>query len=162
MNGKYTAIDAAAKIECSAMVNGVLYIGTDYGVYVLVGNTFFPLQGAESLMSKRIRGIIPHGKGVIVVTAYDGLFYCDGGVTRPFLTGAETFLRDNEVFCVASSGNQIALGTVHKGIILVNKQTLVTKYFNENNGLQNNTVLSMAFDSSHNLWAGLDSGIDYT
>ena len=161
LNGKYTAIDAAAKIECSAMVNGVLYIGTDYGVYVLVGNTFFPLQGAESLMSKRIRGIIPHGKGVIVVTAYDGLFYCDGGVTRPFLTGAENFLRDNEVFCVASSGNQIALGTVHKGIILVNKQTLVTKYFNENNGLQNNTVLSMAFDRSHNLWAGLDSGIDY-
>lgn len=35
------------------------------------------------------------------------------------------------------------------------------KYFNENNGLRNNTVLSVSFDTTGNLWAGLDSGIDY-
>lgn len=35
------------------------------------------------------------------------------------------------------------------------------KYFNENNGLRNNTVLSVAFDGQGNLWAGLDSGIDH-
>ena len=33
------------------------------------------------------------------------------------------------------------------------------KYFNENNGLRNNTVLSVAFDGQGNLWAGLDSEI---
>ncbi len=161
LNGKYTAIEAQSKIECSDMVNGVLYIGTDKGVYVLVGNTFFPLQGAESLITKRIRGIIPHKKGVIVVTAYDGLYYCDGKVSIPFVTGAELFLRENETFCVATSGDLIALGTVHKGVILINRKTLALKYFNENNGLQNNTVLSVSFDALNNLWAGLDNGIDY-
>ena len=35
------------------------------------------------------------------------------------------------------------------------------KYFNERNGLQNNTVLSISFDKRNNLWLGLDNGIDY-
>ena len=36
LNGKYTAIEMNAKIDCSNMVNGILYIGTDRGVWVLV------------------------------------------------------------------------------------------------------------------------------
>ncbi len=161
LNGKYTVIPTAWKIDCSSMVNGVLYIGTDRGVFVLVGNTFFPLQGAESLESKRIRGIIAHNEGVLIVTAYDGLYYHDGRTATPFTTGAEDFMRENEVFCAAVSGDQLAVGTVRKGLVLINKKTSQTKYFNENSGLQNNTVLSLAFDEWHNLWAGLDSGIDY-
>lgn len=62
----------------------------------------FPLQGAEDLASKRIRGIIPYKSGVLVVTAYNGLFYCDGRTMEPFVTGAEDFMRENEVFCVAA------------------------------------------------------------
>ena len=162
LNGKYTTIEMDAKIDCSNMVNGILYIGTDRGVWVLVGNTFFPLQGAESLASNRIRGIIPHkGGGVIIVTAYDGLFYSNGRTTVPFITGAEDFMRENEVFCVASQDDKIALGTIHKGVLLIDCATMNVKYFNENNGLRNNTVLSVAFDSQGNLWAGLDSGVDY-
>lgn len=161
LNGKYVTLHSDWRIDCSDMVNGILYVGTEKGVWVVVGNTFFPLRGAESLSSERIRGIIPHGKGIIIVTAYKGLFYYHENKVTPFLTGAEGFMFHNEVFCVASSSDLIALGTVHKGILLINKKTMQVKHFNENNGLQNNTVLSLAFDSQNNLWAGLDSGIDY-
>jgi len=162
LNGKYTAIEMDAKIDCSNMVNGILYIGTDHGVWVLVGNTFFPLQGADSLASNRIRGIIPHkGGGIIIVTAYDGLYHYNGRTIVPFITGAEDFMRENEVFCVAAQDDKIALGTIHKGLLLVDCSTMNVKYFNENNGLRNNTVLSVAFDGQGNLWAGLDSGIDH-
>lgn len=63
LNGKYTAVGMNAKIDCSNVVNGVLYVGTDRGVWFMVGNAFFPLQGADALASKRIRGIIPYKKG---------------------------------------------------------------------------------------------------
>lgn len=161
LNGKYTAIEMDAKIDCSNMVNGILYVGTDRGVWLLVGNTFFPLQGGDTLASKRIRGIIPYKKGVLVVTAYNGLYYCDGRTVEPFMTGAEDFMRENEVFCVAKKDDKIALGTIHKGLVLIDCSTGQLKYFNENNGLRNNTVLSVSFDVAGNLWAGLDSGIDY-
>ncbi len=161
LNGKYTAIEMNAKIDCSNMVNGILYIGTDHGVWFLVGNTFFPLQGAEELASKRIRGIVPFKDGVLVATAYNGLYYCNGKTVEPFVTGAEEFIRENEVFCIAKKDNKVALGTIHKGLLLIDCSTMQFKYFNENNGLHNNTVLSISFDIAGNLWAGLDSGIDY-
>ena len=59
INDKYTYIDSEEKIDCSSIVNGTLYLGTSQGVKVLVGNTLFPLQGAEALSNKRIRGIFP-------------------------------------------------------------------------------------------------------
>ncbi len=162
LNGKYSLIVMNAKIDCSSMVNGTLYIGTNRGVWMLVGNSFFPLQGADMLKSMRIRGAIPYKNGgVIIVTAYNGLYYCNGQTTVPFITGAEEFMRDNEVFCVAAKGNKIALGTIHKGLVLIDSDTKTVEYFNENNGLRNNTVLSVAFDNRGDLWAGLDSGIDY-
>lgn len=161
LNGKFTAIEMQAKIDCSNMVGGILYIGTDKGVWFLVGNTFFPLQGADALASMRIRGIVPYKEGVLVVTAYNGLFYCHGRTMEPFITGAEEFMRKNEVFCVATKDNKIVLGTIHKGLLLIDCENMQLKYFNENNGLRNNTVLSVSFDAAGNLWAGLDSGIDY-
>lgn len=162
IDNKYTQIDTGGlKIDCSDMINGVLYIGTDQGVRVLVGNTFFPLRGADLLNGCRIRGIVPHKDGALIVTAYDGLFYYDGDKIQSFPVGVEYFLKKNEVFCVDSMDDLIALGTVHQGVVLIDKNTLEVKYFNENNGLQNNTVLSVNFDYYGNLWAGLDSGIDY-
>ena len=117
----------AAQESLGNMVNGILYIGTDRGVWLLVGNTFFPLQGADALASKRIRGIIPYKKGVLVVTAYNGLYYCDGRTMEPFVTGAEEFMRENEVFCVAKKDDKIALGTIHKGVVLVDCSTMQLK-----------------------------------
>lgn len=161
INDKYTQIPSPWKIDCSGLANGVLYVGTDNGVWLLVGNSFFPLQGGDLLKTKRIRGIIPHKEGVLIVTAYSGLYYYNGQNIVPFYTGTEEFQARHEVFCVAANDKYIALGTVHKGIILIDRTTFAVKYYNENNGLQNNTVLSLSFDASGNLWAGLDNGIDY-
>ena len=101
LNGKYTAIEMNAKIDCSNMVNGILLHRYGQRRMAFGWKHFFPLQGADALASKRIRGIIPYKKGVLVVTAYNGLYYCDGRTMEPFITGAEEFMRENEVFCVA-------------------------------------------------------------
>lgn len=45
-NGKYTAIEMNAKIDCSNMVNGILYIGTDRGVWLWL-ETLFPSSGCR-------------------------------------------------------------------------------------------------------------------
>ena len=161
LDGECTLIDPGCKIDCSDLVNGVLYLSTDKGLRLLVGNELFPLNGAEQLPSNRIRGIVPYEDGVLVATAYHGLFYYDGQTLSPFITGAEDFMRRNEVFCITRQGNRIALGTVHNGLMLMDCTTRELSFFNENNGLQNNTVLSVAFDSSGNLWAGLDNGMAY-
>ncbi|VTP98665.1 two-component regulator propeller domain-containing protein [Sphingobacterium daejeonense] len=57
-------------------------------------------------------------------------------------------------------GNQYAFGTIQNGIIILNQNGEIVQHINKNNGLQNNTVLSLATDKQSNLWVGLDNGID--
>lgn len=160
-DGRYTAIRTEGlKIDCSCVTKDVLYVGTNQGVWVVVGDTFFRLPGAKELQSMRIRSIVPYREGVLVATAYHGLYYCNGSCQH-LLTGAEEFMRSNEVFCMAEQDDKVALGTIHKGIVLIDLSTGEMRLFNESNGLSDNTVLSLAFDPSGQLWAGLDSGIDY-
>ncbi len=161
LNDTYTFIPTECKIDYSNVINGTLYLGTEDGVKVLVGNTFFPLFGADELSDKRIKGIMPYNGGIMIATAYDGLYFYQNQAITPFITGAEEFLHNNEVFCMDIFEDKIALGTIHKGILLYDIQSDKSRYFNEYTGLQNNTVLSLSFDNMGNLWAGLDSGIAY-
>ena len=161
LNGIYTFLPTECKIDYSNVVNGTLYLGTDEGVKVLVGNTFFPLFGADMLANRRIKGILPYQGGILIATAYDGLFFYQNQTVTPYITGAEDFLRQYEVFCMDIFEDHIALGTIHKGVVLFDSATQNLRYINEYSGLQNNTVLSLSFDAMGNLWAGLDSGISY-
>jgi hypothetical protein len=158
---EFTLIESDSKIDCSALVNNVLFLGTFDGIKILVGNTLLPLPNGDSLKGKTIRGIIPYEKGTLIATALDGLFISNEDGIRPFVTGHEDFMRRNELFSLAVSDRYLAIGTIHKGLLLLDRSDFSAQYYNEDNGLQNNTVLSLYFDNRQNIWLGLDNGIDY-
>lgn len=158
---KVTVVETHMKLDCTNLINEVLYIGGETGLYMLVGRRIIPANGAEALSGKRIRGIFPYREGMLVVTAYNGIYFYDGNVAKKLNTGLEAFMTGNEVFCAAVFGDKIAVGTVQKGVAIYNISDGSVDFYDESNGLQNNTVISLAFDSRGNLWAGLDSGIDY-
>lgn len=157
----FTAIHSDRKIDCSAIVNGVLYTGTSQGVWMLVGNTWMEAPGNALLQDKTIRALAPYKEGYLIATAFDGLFYGDHFGIQPFTTGAEAFMKQNELFSLAVSEGYIAVGTIHKGLLLMDIEGKKKDYYNDQNGLQNNTILSIYFDHQGDLWLGLDNGIDY-
>jgi ligand-binding sensor domain-containing protein/DNA-binding CsgD family transcriptional regulator len=161
IENEFTIIHSEHKIDCSNIVNGILLIGTTNGVRMLVGNSLLAVMGDEIVCGKTIRAIVPYQDGSLIATAFDGLFYATDKEIIPFPTGAEAFMRQNEIFSLAISSNHIAVGTIHKGLVLIDANTGRTCYYNEQNGLQNNTILSLAFDLKGNLWLGLDDGVDY-
>ena len=156
----YNLIDSPAKMFASVMTGGVIYVATDYGLRMIVGGRGLPVAGTEMLSNKRINSMIEYGKGIIVTTATDGLYYYDGQSVQPFITPADQLLRQGVICCAATRGNLLAFGTIHNGLIVINTKTGEVSTFNENRGLQNNTVLSVAFDRDGYLWAGMDYGID--
>ena len=161
VDGQFTTMELGIKIDCSGVVDGILYVGTSKGIWLLVGNSFLRLQGDEQLVDKRIRGIVPYKDGLLIVTAYNGLYYMEKHTLKPLVTGAEAFMKENEVFCVALNEDKLALGTIHKGVLLMDTRTGKLRYYNEGNGLHNNTVLSVAFTPAGDLWVGEDSGVDF-
>lgn len=59
------------------------------------------------------------------------------------------------------SDTVFALGTIHQGLYLMHTNGKIISHIQKEQGLINNTILSMFFDHSGNLWLGLDNGISY-
>ncbi len=158
--GKARRINTEEKLNCSNMVKGTMYMGTDDGLRVLIGDRILPVYGGDLMRGRHVRAILPYSNGMIVATAHSGLYYYDGkSAVRMSLPGVEQETIDN-LFCATIRDDVVALGTITSGITVVDMKTGVSQRYTEFTGLQDNTALSLAFDSYGNLWAGLDRGID--
>jgi len=159
--GELTVIEPKSKIFCSAKIRDGIFVATADGIYLLNGNQLNGLRGSEQLRGREIRGMRPYGdKGVLIGTDFDGLFLFDGDAIKRFRTQADAFIRANQLYTFTVNKSYIAFGTVLNGVVVTDLNGNNCRYINSENGLQNNTILSMQFDDDNNLWLGLDQGID--
>ena len=152
-----------SKIDASAFLHNILFVTCEQsGVYMLNGSLFVRLPGSELLINKKICSIVAlDGDNILLITSFNGVYLFNGSTIEPFNTGIDDFLKQNQVFCAARNANQLVFGTVQRGIAVLNLSNRNVTYVNTFSGLQNNTVLCVAFDNKNNLWLGLDKGIDY-
>jgi ligand-binding sensor domain-containing protein len=123
---------------------------------------FIKIPNSEMLQGKKVCAILPFQKNkVLVVTEFNGLFVFDGNSVEVFKTDIDRFLSENQVFCAGIKDSKLAIGTVRKGLVVKDFENNSNFFSNTFTCLQNNTILSMAFDNQNNLWLGLDKGIDY-
>lgn len=162
LNGHVEVIDPSVIIHTSLLVDGDLYIATSRDLYVLSGNRLHALRGAEVLHGALVAALVPYGEhGVLIGTAFQGVWLYDGDRIRSFRTEADAYIRSNQLYTMAVSDRYIAFGTVRKGVVWTDMDGRNCRYMTREDGLQNNTILSLCFDRQGNLWMGLDNGIDY-
>ncbi len=161
--GQIKRINFTGKIEYSNSIYNMFIISSvSEGVFSLNGDIFISLPGTEILKGKKVCSILPfRDNEILFVTDFYGLFLYDGANTVPYKTNIDHFLYENQVFCAAIKDNKLALGTVRKGLVIKDIVTNENTYANIYSGLQNNTILTVSFDSQGNLWLGLNKGIDY-
>lgn len=152
-----------ARIDVAAFVHNILFVASiQNGIFMLNGNLFVRIPGSELLVNKKVCSILPFKDDkILFVTSFNGVFQFDGISITPYKTGIDDFLKQNQVFCATTNGEKIVFGTVQRGIAVQNLTDGNVIFVNTFTGLQNNTVLSVAFDNQQNLWLGLDKGIDY-
>lgn len=161
-NGQVEVIDPSVIIYTSLLVDGNLYIATSRDLYVLSGNRLHALRGAEALQGALVAALVPYKEhGVLIGTAFQGVWLYDGTRIRRFRTDADDYIRSNQLYTMAVSDRYLAFGTVRKGVVWTDLDGRNCRYMTREDGLQNNTVLSLHFDRQGNLWLGLDNGIDY-
>lgn len=164
-DGKSTiAFPVEERIAKSAVVNSGIIIGFQNGNLMRFrSNRMQALPGTELLKGKKIAAILPFGdrEGMLIATAHDGLYVHDGSALRAYPTEIDRQLKESQIFCAAYSGQVYVFGTVNDGAFLLNAATGRYRPVNRHNGMQNNTVLSIYFDKTKNLWLMLDNGIDY-
>jgi len=158
-----TSFPLNSTIDIAAFVHNVLFVASSQqGVFMLNGRIFVRISGSELLINKKVCSVLPFNDNkILFVTSFNGVYIFDGVTIVPFNTGIDGFLKKNQVFCATTNGKQLVYGTVQNGIAIQNIADGNVTYVNTYSGLQNNTVLSAAFDNQQNLWLGLDKGIDY-
>ncbi len=148
----------------SFLVGGILYIQEmGKGLLRLEGNQLEPMPGLEELRNKEIWALLPGDGGTLTVgTSDNGVYTYTGSALIPWNTSANELLKTHQIFSACSvNDNSLAFGTIRGGVVITTTKGELIQHLHKNNGLQNNTVLSIAADRQDNLWMGLDNGIDY-
>ena len=149
------------RIESSFADDRGIVVACKEGLYNYRNGRLTTLPGTERLNGKTIKAILPYQNRYILATTDDGLFLYDGKEATAFLPDITPFLKESHVFCAAIQGDDLAVGTVQRGMVVRNLATGSTNYVNSSSGLTDNTVLSVAFDRQQNIWMGLNNGIAY-
>lgn len=168
-----SVISVSDKITASAIINGRFLAGLMHGGVVEITETrAIPVAGTDELRGKRIVSIIPSADPksdvVFIVTAFNGVYRLEGSRLSKEPGFVNDYLRENQAFSCAydRKSGQYAFGTVAGGVILAQPDSSAPlgytyTFIDNSDGLQNNTVLNMAFDNNANLWLALDDGLDY-
>ncbi len=160
-----TTIKPASSIMFLQAVDGrLLFQAIGGGLFELMpDDNIRLLPGTEGLAGKIVQFIVSDGAdGCLVGTSNDGIFLFKNNQLQawPHPLNA-TFKKVQLNRALRLADGSLALGTILDGVYILDKDARLAGRFNRRNGLQNNTVLAMLEDRDHNLWLGLDRGIDF-
>ncbi len=157
----HRVIEPDMHIYLMEQFNNGLYVATAKGIYILAGTQLNALQGSEQLRGYEVRAMAAlDDRRLLIATDFNGIWCYDGTSVKPYKTEMDAYLHHNQLYTLEVGERYIAVGTVLRGLLLLDKQGRLVQQISRRNGLQNNTVLSLLFDDNGNLWCGLDQGID--
>jgi len=99
---------------------------------------------------------------VLIPMQQNGVFLLNSVVDQPLLMPVQQsdYLQNNILYSCAPLPNQnMAIGSIEKGLIVISKEGNTRQIFNEKTLLQNNAILHVHNSQNNNLWMGLDNGI---
>lgn len=159
--GQLTKISAPSKFtDCFAAHDSVYFADENEGLFVLNNLRLKPVLNYSSQTSLEIKGIFNNNNDKILVTKNSGLFNYRNGILKPLNSQLSQKLADAKVFCFKQlNKNQLAFGTVLKGLFITDVDGNIIQHINKKKGLPNNTILSIHQSGNGKLWMGLDQGI---
>jgi ligand-binding sensor domain-containing protein/DNA-binding CsgD family transcriptional regulator len=118
-----------------------------------------PFGGPDTLVT----ALLPYGKDTLLIgTNRHGLYLMTGDRVTRKKTQADGWLENNRIYSGSLAGeNNFAIGTASGGCMILSKDGRVIQTLSRLEGIQNNNVLSLFLDKDHNIWMGLDNGIDF-
>jgi len=133
------------------------------------GLLLYRLGKWESLIPKAalpdgfyITSITPFGNKSLVTTSKDGLYLLNGNQLEVFPVSAPAFNNHQHFTSSAKiDDNNYLIGTYNNGFYHIDSTGAIIQNFSKKEGLQNSNIKSLFTDNNHNIWLGLDNGIDF-
>lgn len=140
--------------------NSIYFVVDQEGLFIIRNGSAENILSNEALEKIEIVYIFNSDNGLNLVSR-DGSFYIwNGKEISQYNYGLTQKLAGKSIFsAIVLEDRSLVIGTVEDGLFYVSSQGEIISHFNQENGLLNNTVLSVFIDEDKNIWAGLDNGI---
>ena len=163
-NDKIDIIKPEKAFYYSFYINNRLFFhDPGVGLFEYINGFVNKVPWADELKNHEIQSMVSFFENHLLIgTAQSGWFEYKNGKLKKWDVPANTQTENDVLYCgIKLDGNNLAIGTILNGLIIANSDGEIIQHLNINNGLQNNTILSLYNDRSGNLWLGLDNGLDY-
>ncbi|WP_420601576.1 two-component regulator propeller domain-containing protein [Flagellimonas sp.] len=161
-NENFRVIEAETdKAQIFNLTSGVYFQRKNQGVFKIT-------EGAPSLVTQDVQirnktliGLFEYQSGLVYVTA-DSKLYRAGGDDQlvEWNIPAQSDLQSLNIYSsLRLKDGNIVLGTISNGVYLISKEGRLILRIDQQQGLNNNTILSIYEDQDSNLWLGHDNGL---
>ncbi|WP_405380228.1 triple tyrosine motif-containing protein [Maribacter sp. LLG6340-A2] len=130
------------------------------GLFTIENGEAVLVSNDEILKNDILVGAFPLQSSIVLVTEQNGCYLFKDNRLTTWKNLNNTPLSKTKVYSsLQLHDGSIVLGTISKGIFKVDAKGNVVMHIDQEQGIHNNTVLSMFQDVDRNLWLGLDNGV---
>ncbi len=159
---KFKIISPKGAISRAFKVNDAIYYQTyTEGLFEIENGEGKLISNDPVLLKNKIVNIFSRNGGLLLQTQFNGFYTYSNAQFEKWHTEADADLSASSIYSsqILSDGS-FALGSVSNGIFIISKEGKMLYHITQNKGLSNNTALSIFEDHDHNIWIGLDNGIN--
>ncbi|WP_047549604.1 triple tyrosine motif-containing protein [Psychroserpens sp. Hel_I_66] len=165
----YHKVDETFKIISSeSIIYKVFLVGNQLYYHVANEGIFSIKDGNPTLvindavvLEDRVINIFERENKLLLLTRNSGFYYLENDTLKSWEVSSNSELKTLNVFnSIQLDDGSLILGTISNGILKISTTGAIDYSINQKKGLANNTVLSLFEDKTHNVWAGLDNGIN--
>lgn len=128
------------------------------------------ILGSGELADTRVYSVIPVDDNLYWLCSRNGLYTLFFNPTKPEISNLskansplDSWMSENNIYCgTRINENLFALGSLKKGVILVDKTYRIVNQVNIDKGLQDDGVKFIYKDFAGNIWLALNKGVSYT
>ncbi|MBN2762865.1 MAG: hypothetical protein JXR41_07235, partial [Bacteroidales bacterium] len=163
-NDRFEIVAPMSRFGFSYVVdNKVFVVDRENGLYILKNKDLLPYYRNNNFFRENEISFMTSvaADQLIIGTTNNGIFILKGTDLISWPADINRKLKHDQIYTTIELTNGIlAVGTIQNGLYVINERGDIIQHLNRFKGLQNNTVLSLFYDRYHNLWLGLDNGID--
>lgn len=130
------------------------------GLLELIAGEWQPVPGGARFATEKVSAMLPFGDRILVATRTQGLFLWDGRAVQPFPTASDAGLKRDLLYAATRlQDGRLALGTLNGGLYLLDDQGRQLGHLDQQEGLPDSAVYTLAQDRQGGLWMGLGKGL---
>lgn len=153
----FNIIDSEESILKMFKVNNAIYFqDKTKGLFAFENSKPKLISNDAAILNDIVVGFFPVKEHFLVITQNSGVFQLKNNQLSKFSDILDGF---SVYSSLKLNDKTLAIGTISNGIIHINTNGEIINKIEQENGLGNNTVLSVFEDVDHNLWLGMDNGI---